>query len=278
MKLKLIVITGILGLALQASSLVASSDRSIASLAERGLVQAISLINAKEDTQAYALLERVFPKAKQKMDKARVALLLALSPSTIRLKRFRHTYAKFAEANHLALDEEMRRRLQRIRGDSYFTRGKIHQAKRAYQQLLGSSQISRKESEYATYQLGWVYINEKQPDRAFRLWQNWLMRYQDGELKNALVRDLGQAWTESLARGKRIQLRWKFTNTSLRSSFLDGVLKYQYSKNAIRSRNILPQLGKLGLKDRYLKLAASRKSKRKETKRRSRDSIRGETI
>lgn len=207
------------------SSAAGTSERKIASLGERTLVQAISLINSGDEKKAYNLLEKNFPKAKQKLDKARMALLLAVSKPTHKLQRPRYRYAQYAEENHLALDDEMRRRLIRIRADSYFESKLVSRAKHAYQELLSHGQATTDEKEYATYRLGWTYINERHPDRAFRLWQNWLLRYRDGRLRNRILKDLGQVWSESLRKGQNTFVRLELKEQDSSKLFLQGVVQ-----------------------------------------------------
>lgn len=202
-----------------------ASTRAPASIAERSLVRAISLINSGKHKQAYSQLEKDFPRAKQQMDKARMALLLALSDTNYKLKRPRYFYAQFAEKNHLGLEEETRRRLIRIRADSNFRHKRITSAKQAYQELLSNGQISLAEKEYATYRLGWTYLNENKPGRAYRLWQNWLLQYSSGSLREHFLRDLGLAWSESLRTGGSSTIRISFGSDADSKLFLDGIVQ-----------------------------------------------------
>lgn len=175
------------------------------------LARALTMLKAGEKQKAHALLEGSYRRARDGQEKARIALMLAFSEGA-RLKRTRWHYADYALKNYRNLDSTMAVRLTRIVGDGRFERGDFEGAKRSYQFVLSAPNSTLAEREYATFRLGWVYLNERSPERAFRLWQNWLAQEIQGDLRGPMVANLGRAWSESVLSGQQPNLRARLKN------------------------------------------------------------------
>lgn len=191
---------------------------------ELAMVRGITLLKAGEKASAYRLLEASFRTSRDANDRARTALMLALAEQKY-LKTPRYVYAEYTLRNYRNLESAMALRLTRIIGDGRFELGDLDGAKRSFQFILASPTSSQAEKEYATYKLGWIYMNEDGPERAFRLWQNWLEQGAQGELREVLLRDAGRAWAEATVAGKILSLRLKFSNAAAEQAFYAGILE-----------------------------------------------------
>ena len=200
-----------------------SGMSTVAYTEDLGLVKALSMIKRGDRAKAYRLMERSFDRNTDLIDKARLALMLALAEKR-EIKRPRHLYASFALRNYRNLDSTNVRRLTRIIGDGKLQDGDLDGARQSFQFILSSPLSEKEEKEYATIKLGWIYMNQNGPQRAFRLWQNWLEHDRGGKLRQVILEDAGSAWAEAVLQNRSTSLRLRLADSTEELAFFTGIL------------------------------------------------------
>lgn len=133
----------------------------------------------------------------QELEFDALLLLSAFAPGTTAFAE----RAQFAELllqhplAHEKLQQSDRKRLYRTAGLGWFSQGQWDKAAQNFQSLIENGSIS--DITLAQIHLGWIEINQKNAQRAFRRWLDFLTQSPsqvDPQWLPILLKDLGQLW------------------------------------------------------------------------------------
>lgn len=150
-----------------------------------------------QKAESFKKLEKVFAQSSSPAEKTSAAILCATANPKF-LKRKRRVYAEYAITHDPHLPPTDLQRLHRIVGDDSFSDADLSSAQKAYETALEIPGTPTEDLEYATYKLGWVYLNQKNPGRAWKLWTGWISSHPQGGLRSSIIKDAGKSYIEAL--------------------------------------------------------------------------------
>ncbi|TNF29233.1 MAG: hypothetical protein EP319_07395, partial [Deltaproteobacteria bacterium] len=166
------------------------------SASERHLALGYKLLIENKKDLAKKNLIYAFENTEDKKILARTSYLLTMTKFNIGSEDLSYFALNALKYNkHIA--PHLYEALQRKSADILFKAGKLNKAQSLFEFLSRrSNDFSLR--EYATYKLGWVYVNQGKYKAIIALWSSWLSKNRKGDLRDIIAYDLGKFITEAV--------------------------------------------------------------------------------
>lgn len=156
----------------------------ILSAASADTAEGLSLLRKGQIKEGYKHLEDCFHKEKSDKEKGRIAGLLAFGEGISTSQIY---YARFALKYHPDLKPEDKVNLEIRIADSFMEFGEFKKAQEIYVKLKKGQPLL---SDYINYQLGYYYLNTRDPEKAYEFW----ISIKESNLKPKALRSIGRYW------------------------------------------------------------------------------------
>lgn len=174
------------------------------SQADERLIEILSLLETQR-VVGIQKLQQLFATTQNESEKFDAALLLSSLPTDTLGNETQSQFLEYLNSVARLKNEngETLSRIFRKLGDVRYDLGKLKEARESY---LNLKKINNPmDTEYASYRLGWIEVNEKNPVAALDSWMSIFElsknKNRSSFLGNLIFRDLGRVWPEVVANG-----------------------------------------------------------------------------
>jgi hypothetical protein len=195
------------------------------------LQEGMKLLNLGKKLEAFEVLETGFTDEKlDKLTKAKIAYLMSFAhpPKGSKTQTEPSYYALYSLKYYPQMKGAEKNKLYRLLGDYYFSIADFSNSITYYLKVINNTENADKIlNEYATYKLGWVYVNQGNYDLLESSWTDYLSgKTPLVSLTEQFYRDYGKFFVENLT-NKKSFLNYQFIMNQedklLKKYFLLGI-------------------------------------------------------